>query len=70
MTETGYVTSHPIQHIQNLLPEQVPDFISNQQRNRALTALIKQLNATLLSGQAEQREGARIALEKLGFIDV
>lgn len=59
-----------MQHIHSLPTEQVPAFISHQQKNRALTVLIKQLNTTLLNGQDDQRQAARIALEKLGFIDI
>lgn len=70
MTETAQVTSHSMQIIQGLASDQIADFIQLQQKNRAFTALIKQLNTTLLNGPKDQREAARIALEKLGFIDV
>ena len=70
MPETQHVTQQTLQQIHSLGQEQVPDFIANRQRAKALSPLIKQLNNTLLSGRAEQKEGARIALEKLGFTDV
>lgn len=59
-----------MQHIGSLPTEQVSAFISHKRKNRALTILVKQLNTTLLNGQKEQRQAARIALEKLGFIDI
>lgn len=70
MTETAQTSSHAIQFIHGLASDQVAGFIADRQKNRALTVLVKQLNTTLLNGPAEQREAARIALEKLGFIDV
>ena len=70
MTETAHHTSHSLQIIHGLAHDQVADFIKDQQKNRGLTALIKQLNTTLLSGTADQRKAAQIALEKLGFVDV
>ena len=70
MASTAFIQTPTFDFIHNLPVDQVPAFIADQQKNRSLTAVVKELNTALLNGRREHRESARVALEKLGFIDV
>ncbi|KEO56287.1 hypothetical protein [Thioclava pacifica] len=70
MTETtaGNGRDHALSRILELGAEEVPGRISQMRSEKTLSKLMVEINAALVSENAEERATAQSALDRLGFL--
>ena len=58
-----------VRRVVRLCPNRIPEFINQSQADRKLSRTIVELNRRMLKGPLRERETAKEALMRLGFVE-
>ena len=68
MVDTVAVVQSPTSEILGLCQTMIPEYVSRKRRGAELGGIIAKLNHELMFGDAQTRQSASEALQKLGYV--